>query len=30
MLRDYYKGMDGYYLEELNVNYIRILFIEVR
>lgn len=30
MLRDYYKGMDGHYPEELNANYTRIPLIEVR
>lgn len=30
MLRDYYKGMDGHYPEELNANYSRIPLIEVR
>lgn len=29
MLRDYYKGMDGHYPEELNANYTRIPLIEL-
>lgn len=29
MLRDYYKGMDGHYPEELNANYSRIPLIEL-